>query len=149
MIKYIKNGNLFESQCDIYVNTINTKGVMGKGIALEFKKRFPDMFSSYVGACQNELVKPGKLFIYFLTNNTIPKVIVNFATKDHWRNPSKYEWIESGLIQLKEFLQNKNYSMAMPALGCSNGQLEWNKVKILIENYLNGLNNTIEVYEPL
>lgn len=158
MIHYIKDGDLFDSGADILVNTVNCVGVMGKGIALEFKRRFPEYYADYRKACNEGLVKPGvcRLWIY-------KPIIISFPTKDHWRNPSKIEWIESGLksliqriatVQDNPFLKDAKV-VAIPALGCANGGLDWVEVKPLIEKELSLLPNHYRkrgiqflVYEP-
>ena len=147
MIQFIK-GDLFESDATILINTVNCVGVMGKGIALEFKKRFPKNYIEYVKRCNDSSNKlsPGTLFI-FAENE---KLIINFPTKDHWRFPSKYEYIESGLKTLVNFLNlETTRKVAIPALGCSNGGLSWEKVKPMIENALKDCVCEILVYEPL
>lgn len=144
MITELK-GNLLESQCNILVNTVNCYGVMGKGIALQFKKRYPEMYKKYVSDCDSELYSPGDVNGYYEGD----KIILNFATKNHWRSHSKYEWIEIGLKRLKAFLLESGHSIAIPALGCSNGQLDWEIVSKMIYNELGDLDNLIELYSPM
>jgi O-acetyl-ADP-ribose deacetylase (regulator of RNase III) len=143
-----EKGNLFDSKCQVLVNTVNCIGVMGKGIALEFKRRYPKMFLHYKRLCDLSLIHPGVLYIY---RDETPWVI-NFPTKEDWRNNSKLEYIEKGLITLVHMIDEyKITSIAIPALGCSNGKLNWKDVKQLIETYLSheSLQNVcIEVYEP-
>src|SRR4051812_20018116 len=95
--------NLFDSMADAWVNTVNECGIMGKGLALEFKKRFPQMFQQYKIACQNNLVKIGEPLLWYRYEGK-PHIIINFPIKKHWRNPSKLEYIEQGLIQLKNLI---------------------------------------------
>lgn len=113
MIEYRK-GNIFDSKWNVLVNTINTQGVMGKGLAAETKKRFPEIMPSYKLACKNGL-KGGDIQVYFTGN----QYIVNFATKEKWQNPSEYEWIQRGLCNLYKYLKsitinNSNIIVAMP-----------------------------------
>lgn len=148
MIKFT-NGNMFETPADVRINTANCVGVMGAGVALAFKKKFPDMFKEYKKECSQGNVRPGKPHVwtdYQFEGNTI---IINFPTKDHWRQPSKYEYIEDGLKWLRSFLQEKGkVSVTLPALGCGHGGLDWGKVKELISNYLKDLDADIFVFEP-
>lgn len=148
MIQYV-SGNFFDYDADIRINTVNCVGVMGAGVALMFKKRYPVMFKDYLHACKRNEVQPGKPHVWqnidLLSNITI----INFPTKVHWRNPSEYEYIEKGLIWLRNFLLNKESStVTLPALGCGHGGLDWEKVKVMIEQYLGDLNTKILVFEP-
>ena len=142
MIKYVK-GDIFNSPSKIIVNTVNTIGVMGKGIALEYKKRYPEMFVRYNELCKNNVLDIGKLYLWKKSD----KWILLFPTKKHWRNPSKLEYIEQGLIK---FVDNWDKlgadSIAFPRLGCGNGGLDWEVVKPLMEKYLNKLPLQILVY---
>lgn len=147
MIKF-SHGDIFNSgNFDIYINTINVVGVMGAGIALQFKQRFPQMFKDYRLKCQNGEYFPGHIYEYKVNHEL---TIINFATKDHWRNPSQYKWIRSGLGELNKYLKALSWKsrVAIPALGCKNGQLSWSEVKVLIENNLQGLDHDIIVFEP-
>jgi len=150
MIKYIE-GNLLESEAQVLVNTVNTVGIMGKGIALQFKKTFPLNYKLYKKACDNKEVMIGKLFI--TTEKDIisgTKTIINFPTKTSWRLPSEYEYIEKGLIALRQYIiQNNIQSIAIPYLGVGNGGLNLEKVKTLIAQYLGDLNSEIFIYEPM
>lgn len=141
---------MMQSGAEALVNTVNTVGVMGKGIALQFKEAFPNNNKAYIDACKNKKLEPGKLLAVWDENLQLGrKLIINFPTKIHWRNPSKYEYIEKGLITLRELLQKKNLkSVAIPPLGSGNGGLDWNKVKPMIEQALSGLNTEIMIYEP-
>lgn len=140
----ICDGNLIESMCKCLVNTVNCEGVMGKGIALQFKRKYPNMFAKYVEDCDAGLYRPGTINGYYEAD----KIILNFATKDHWRYPSKVEWIHRGLLSLRDYLKTNDYSIAIPALGCSNGGLSWHDVFPIIEETLGDLPNHIEVYSP-
>lgn len=133
MIEY-KNGNLLESEAEALVNTVNCVGVMGKGIALQFKQAFPDNFKEYEKACKNHLVMPGKMFVVRTRSMFNPRYIINFPTKRHWKGKSSIEDIKSGLIDFVE--KTREYgikSVAIPPLGCGNGGLEWDQVRPLIE----------------
>jgi O-acetyl-ADP-ribose deacetylase (regulator of RNase III) len=123
---------------------------MGKGIALQFKEAFPHNNKVYVEACKKSELSPGKLLAVWDSNLLLgKKLIINFPTKKHWRHPSKYEYIESGLIALVELLEKENVrSVALPPLGCGNGGLEWPKVKSLIVKYLQDSDVEIFVFEP-
>ena len=146
MITYVA-GNLFTSPAQVLVNTVNTQGVMGKGIALQFKQTFPDMFKDYQEFCERGKIDIGVLWIY----KTPHKWILNFPTKKHWRNPSRVDYIETGLKKLSERFNDLGiYSIAFPALGCGNGELNWeNTVKPLMEKYLNKVPADVFVYPPL
>lgn len=142
MIKYVK-GDIFNGPSKIIVNTVNTVGVMGKGIALEYKNRYPEMFLRYHELCQKNLLDIGKLYLWKKSD----KWILLFPTKKHWRNPSKFEYIEQGLIKFVENWDKLGAdSIAFPRLGCGNGGLDWNVVKPLMEKYLNKLPMQILVY---
>lgn len=148
LIKLMK-GNLLNSNAEALVNTVNTVGVMGKGIALQFKQAFPDNFKAYKKACNNNEVQPGKMFIFKTDSLGFPTYIINFPTKRHWKNKSKIEDIEDGLASLREEIIRLNIkSVAIPPLGCGNGGLDWSVVKPLIFQSLEDLNTTIYLYEP-
>lgn len=134
---------------DIYINTVNCVGVMGKGVALEFKKRFPKMYTAYKRECEKGNVQIGKPHIWREFRLCKALVIINLPTKKHWRNPSKYKYIQSDLIWLRKFLQTqKGLIVALPALGCGNGGLDWNRVKSMIKEHLKGLKSIIYISEP-
>jgi len=146
MISYIQ-GNLLNAQADALVNTV---GVMGKGIALMFKEAYPDNFRAYQAACKRGDVRVGKIFVHQRRELVGPKWIINFPTKDHWRNDSKIEWIVEGLRDLRGFLERENIgSVAIPPLGAGNGKLDWSLVKEVIEEELGSLGEiNITVFEP-
>ncbi len=149
MIKYIK-GNILESSAQALVNTVNTVGVMGKGIALQFKKAFPNNYKLYYEACKKNKIDIGKLFVT-IDSNVLSgeKIIINFPTKTDWRKTSEYEYIEKGLDNLIEIIYQYNIkSIAIPPLGSGNGGLEWEKVKKIINAKLENINIDIYVYEP-
>lgn len=144
-------GNLLDSSAEALVNTVNTVGVMGKGIALQFKQTFPHNYSLYKQACLNGTLTTGKILAIKDSELLLgERLIINFPTKQHWKMPSRYEYIESGLIALVAYLKkNRVNSLAMPALGCGNGGLDWNKVRPMIEQHLATLDMSIWVYEPI
>lgn len=141
---------MFESQSQALVNTVNTMGVMGKGIALQFKRYYPDNFYAYKKACDNNSLTIGKLFVYDEENLLFGrKTIINFPTKEHWGNPSEYSYIRAGLGELAKLIKDRNIeSISIPPLGAGNGGLQWNKIKELIEEYLSDLDCDISVYQP-
>lgn len=145
MVK-IQHGEIFDIPADIRVNTVNCVGVMGAGVALSFKNRYPDMFRDYKRACKAGDVKPGRLHVW---KNLESEWIINFPTKIDWREPSKYEYIEAGLKSLREFLsQHKDVKVVMPPLGCGLGGLDWGKVSSMIHESLLDLESEIIVLEP-
>jgi len=150
MIKYV-TGNILDSNAPVLVNTVNTMGVMGKGIALQFKKTFPDNFRAYSKACKNGDIAIGKLFLSKDNNITTgEKIIINFPTKTNWQKSSEYSYIEAGLNDLKKVIHENNFKMiAMPPLGAGNGGLEWERVKEIIEKILSPLKDVqFYIYEP-
>ncbi len=149
MLQYIE-GNLLESNAEALVNTVNTVGVMGKGIALQFKKLFPENFRVYAKACKNKSIDIGKLLVTEEQSlMTGEKIIINFPTKTDWRKPSEYLYIDQGLHALVEVIKERKIkSIAVPPLGAGNGGLEWNQVKTLIEKHLADLDCLVMVYEP-
>ncbi|EAL4711949.1 Appr-1-p processing protein [Campylobacter lari] len=141
-------GDLLNSKQQALVNTVNLNGFMGKGIAYQFKKKFPLNYETYVKACKNKEIDIGKVFVFEENGKTI----INFPTKANWKEKSKIEYIESGLNSLKnEIIQRNINSIAIPPLGCGNGGLHWENVKPLIETYLSGLSNDISIliYKPI
>lgn len=149
MITYLV-GDILESSAQALINTVNTVGVMGKGIALQFKKAFPSNYKAYSDACKRNEVKIGKLFVYKDANlSSGEKIIINFPTKTHWRKPSEYSYIEEGLDDLIQVIEKYEIkSVAIPPLGSGNGGLKWEKVKRIIGEKLKELNIEIFVYEP-
>jgi O-acetyl-ADP-ribose deacetylase (regulator of RNase III) len=146
----VKKGDLLESGAEALVNTVNTVGVMGKGIALQFKEAFLNNNKVYVDACKKNELVPGKLIAVWDENLHLgKKLIINFPTKTHWRQPSKYEYIEQGLVALRKLLQDENIkSVAVPPLGCGNGGLDWERVRPMIINALDGLETEVILFEP-
>lgn len=149
MLHY-RTGNMLESSAQALVNTVNTVGVMGKGIALQFKQLFPDNTKRYQEACKTGQIAIGKLLVTkdssLLTGE---KTIINFPTKADWRKPSEYNYIEAGLKHLIQIVcEQRIKSVAIPALGSGNGGLEWAKVKSLIEKHLWNVEADFYIYEP-
>lgn len=149
MIHY-KTGNLLESEAKALVNTVNTVGIMGKGIALQFKNMFPNNYKLYANACKNKELNIGQLLVTEEESLLAgKKIIINFPTKTNWRLPSEYEYIESGLLELVRVIKELDIkSIAIPPLGAGNGGLDWNKVKIILENHLSRTDCEIFIYEP-
>lgn len=148
MIHYL-TGDLFESQAEALVNTVNLLGVMGKGVALQFKTNFPQNFKLYKNACKEKEIAIGKLFVTRENSIFGERIIINFPTKTDWRRPSEYAYIEQGLDDLVRVINDNNISsIAIPPLGAGNGGLNWGNVKALIEQKLSNLDTEIYVYEP-
>lgn len=143
-------GNLLDADVEAVVNTINTVGVMGKGIALMFRERFPENYEAYVAACKAGEVRVGRMFVSPVDELDGPRWVINFPTKEHWRSPTKLEWVRAGLVALKDVIREKQIrSIAIPPLGCGNGGLRWKDVRPIIEEILVDLEDTdIIVYEP-
>ena len=143
MITYV-NGNLFETPAKVLVNAVNTVGAMGKGIALEFKRIYPHMFSQYRRFCENGELAVGKLYLY----RTDHKWVLNFPTKKHWRDPSRLEYLEAGLKKFRDRYRSVGItSIGFPALGCGNGELDYEtQVSPLMEEYLGDLPISVFIY---
>lgn len=144
MVKEIFKSTIFDSTCMTIVNTVNCEGVMGKGLALEYKLRYPDMFEHYKQVCQRKELKPGRLLLY---TGSSPWIL-NFPTKDRWKFPSKYEYIESGLEKFAATYEDKDISsIAFPMLGTNAGGLDEHTVLSMMLKYLGPLKNiTVEIY---
>ena len=149
MIHYVK-GNLLESNAEALVNTVNTVGVMGKGIALQFREAFEENYRVYRNACRRQNFQVGQVLIVEDSNLIYGhKLIVNFPTKTHWKLPSEYIYIEQGLQSLRrEIISRGIRSIAIPPLGSHNGGLDWFRVKRMIERALSDVNCDIQLYEP-
>jgi O-acetyl-ADP-ribose deacetylase (regulator of RNase III) len=143
MITYVR-GNLFESPAQVLVNTVNTDGVMGKGVALQFKKIFPEMFREYQKLCEEKKLAVGQLHLF----KTMHKWILNFPTKRHWRQPSRVEYVEAGLRTFhRSYAEAGIHSIAFPPLGCGNGQLDFpTQVRPLMSKYLEKLPIDVFIY---
>lgn len=150
MISYV-TGNIFDSDAQALVNTVNTVGVMGKGIALQFKETFPDNYRIYRKACKEKTFSVGQMLVTTVNDmyHSQSRYIINFPTKTDWRKPSEYVYIEKGLEALKrEILTRGIKSIAIPPLGSSNGGLNWPQVKDMIIATLSDVDCDIRIYEP-
>lgn len=142
----VQIGNIFDSKAKTLVNTVNCVGVMGKGIALEFKNRYPSMYKEYVSLCKSGDVKPG---VPYFHRDLLGTSILNFPTKDHWRSPSKLSYVISGLDWFVDNYSNLGIdSIAFPPLGCGNGGLSWEIVGPIMYQKLKDLPIDIEIYAP-
>ena len=144
-ITFLK-GNIFNTKMQTIVNTINCVGVMGKGIALVFKLRYPEMFDKYQELCKSKMIGIGKLWLYKASES--PQWVLNFPTKFHWKYPSKIQYLEAGLQKFVDTYEEKGItSIAFPMLGTHNGGLDKNEVRKLMEEYLSKCNIDIEIYD--
>jgi O-acetyl-ADP-ribose deacetylase (regulator of RNase III) len=140
------SGDMFAVPADARVNTVNCVGVMGAGVALAFRKRYPEMFKEYKRACAVGAIRPGQLHIW---KDLTGDCVINFPTKRHWREKSRYEDIESGLAALRAYLEKIGpIRVALPALGCGHGGLDWDKVRGLIEQRLANVDAEVLVFSP-
>jgi O-acetyl-ADP-ribose deacetylase (regulator of RNase III) len=149
MIEY-RSGDILKEKTEALINTVNCVGVMGRGIALQFKNAFPENFKAYAAACKNEEVQPGRMFVFETGQLTNPRYIINFPTKRHWRGKSRMEDIEAGLKALVDTIRRYNIrSIAIPPLGSGLGGLDWPEVKRRIEAALQPFSDVrIILYEP-
>jgi O-acetyl-ADP-ribose deacetylase (regulator of RNase III) len=149
MIEYT-SGDILKSEAEAFVNTVNCVGVMGRGIAAQFKNAYPENFKAYAAACRREEVRPGRMFVFETGRLMPPRYIINFPTKRHWRGKSRIEDIDAGLVTLVTEIRSRNIrSIAIPPLGCGLGGLEWDKVRPRIEAALEGLDDVrVMIYEP-
>ena len=133
MIGYRPDQTVFDSRAQVITNTVNCLGVMGKGIAAEFKTRYPQMYEDYRTRCARKEIKPGCPYIW----QDQEQMILNFPSKDHWRGNSRLEWVEKGLAWIRDNYDNYGIStLAIPPIGCGNGGLYWSDVRELVEKYL-------------
>ena len=146
----LRRGNLLDAEAEALVNTVNTVGIMGKGIALQFKQAFPENFRAYEAACRKNEVQPGKMFVFHTNTLHNPRLIINFPTKRHWKGKSRIEDIEAGLVDLiRDVKQESIGSIAVPPLGCGSGGLKWSDVKPRIERAFEALPSMgVFLYEP-
>ncbi len=149
MITY-KTGDILAEDTQAIVNTVNCVGVMGRGIALQFKKAYPENFKVYAAACKQKVVQPGKMFVFETGRLMNPRYIINFPTKRHWRGKSRMEDIDSGLVALAQEIKSRNIrSIAIPPLGSGLGGLDWSAVRSRIKSTLHELNDVdVIVFEP-
>ncbi len=150
MIKLTQGDLLKQGDVDAIVNTVNCVGVMGKGIALQFKNKWPANFTAYAAACKAGQVRPGRMFVFDSGGLVKPNFIINFPTKDHWRGSSKIEFIRGGLVDLVAQVKRLGIrSIAVPPLGCGNGGLDWADVRPLIEAAFEALPDVeVRLFEP-
>lgn len=153
MVTLIENGDIFESKMSTLVCPVNCVGVMGKGLALAFKRRFPYIEEYYQRYCQEHAgeyrLRPGTCLISEELEPSSEPNIILFPTKDHWRNPSRLEWIRSGLERVRELTDSYEItSLAVPALGCGLGGLDWEVVRPLMLNHFEDYSIPVEVYTP-
>ncbi len=153
MIK-LMSGDIFRSDCKILVNTVNCKGAMGKGLALQFKEQYPYMYLAYRSVCGGYLKNGGDIWLWrnpdtqTTIDDEVKHDVLCFATKEDWRNPSDIKWIERGLVNFREMVKNDKsiYSAAFPKLGCSNGGLDWKDVWPVMKRYLEPLEIPVEIW---
>jgi O-acetyl-ADP-ribose deacetylase (regulator of RNase III) len=147
---HFQSGNLFESKAQALVNPINCVGVMGKGLALQFKSAFPNNFKVYAAACKRSEVQPGRMLVVETQLRGATELIINFPTKRHWRDASLLGDIESGLVDLVRVIRARSIaSIAIPALGAGLGGLAWLDVRALIEAAMAELPEVdVQVFEP-
>ena len=148
-------GDIFQDGAFAIVNPVNCEGVMGKGLALEFKKRYPDNYAAYKFACEKNEVHPGTMFTVDgsrVVHGSIvsPQIVINFPTKDHWRDNSRIKFIQSGLVDLETVITARDIrSIAIPALGCGLGGLSWTLVKPVIVRWAQRLPHVaVNLYSP-
>jgi O-acetyl-ADP-ribose deacetylase (regulator of RNase III) len=149
MIDY-RDGDLLRDDAEVLVNTVNCVGVMGKGIALAFKAAFPDNFVAYRDACARRELRPGGIFATDTGLLFGPRQIVNVATKDDWRNPSRLEWIEQAAHNILRHCEEGGFpTIAVPALGCANGGLPWPRVRAVLDMRFSPSKATFRIYRPI
>ena len=146
----VKTGDILAEDAEALVNTVNCVGIMGRGIALQFKKAFPENFRAYAEACERGEVRPGRMFVFETHQLTNPRYIINFPTKRHWRGNSRIEDVQAGLTDLVAAVRERRIrSIAVPPLGSGLGGLDWSDVRPLIEKALRGFNDLdVIVFEP-
>ena len=144
----IASGDLLKADVEAVINTVNCVGVMGKGIALQFKKKWPAAYKEYKKVCDAKELRPGMMHVFERGKIAEkPHYIINFPTKDHWRGKSKIEFIDEGLVSLIESIKQHNIkSIAIPPLGCGNGGLEWEMIAERLEHYLKELSEEVDIY---
>ena len=154
-VKVIENGDLFTTNHQTLTNAVNTHGVMGKGIALQFKKRFNGMYEEYKEMCKIGKVELGQPYLYkppqddYSHHDLSRKWVLNFPTKKHWRSPSRLDTIQNGLQYLREYIEQWGIeSLAVPALGCGEGGLSWGEVRPVLLGGLERLGIEVELYAP-
>jgi O-acetyl-ADP-ribose deacetylase (regulator of RNase III) len=146
----IQQGDILQADTEALVNTVNCIGIMGRGIALQFRKAFPENYEVYRAACEREEVQPGRMLVFDRQRLINPRYIINFPTKRHWKGKSRIEDIQAGLTALVQEVQARNIrSVAVPPLGCGLGGLDWEEVRPIIEEAFRALPDVrIFLYEP-
>lgn len=146
----LTQGDILKADAEALVNTVNTAGVMGRGIALQFRKAYPENFKAYETACQAGGVQTGKMFVHHLNHLYNPRFIINFPTKRHWKNKSRIEDIQAGLVDLVSIVQQLQIgSIAIPPLGCGLGGLNWEEVRpLIIEAFQSLPDVSVLLFEP-
>jgi len=149
MIEFQK-GDILQADVEALVNTVNCVGIMGRGIALQFRKEFPENYEEYRRVCDRGELRPGKMFVFRLNQLQNPRYVINFPTKRHWKGKSRIEDIEAGLEALVEEIRGRGIkSVAVPPLGCGLGGLRWSQVRAMIEEAFSHLPDIeVLVYEP-
>jgi O-acetyl-ADP-ribose deacetylase (regulator of RNase III) len=149
MIK-LQQGDILHADAEALVNTVNCVGIMGRGIALQFRKEFPENYKVYKAACDRGELQPGKMLVFDLNRFQHPRFVINFPTKRHWRGKSRIEDIQAGLKTLVEEVRRRQIqSIAIPPLGCGLGGLNWNEIRPLIEQAFHDLPEVrVLIYEP-
>lgn len=146
------DGDMFSIPADILVNTVNCVGVMGAGVAAEFKKRYPEMYKDYVNRCRRKELKPGCPYLWqnpSMFGEGKDELIINFPTKDNWRDPSTYEYVEDGLMRMRDLLSHADGRIVvMPAVGCGHGGLNWERIKGMLVRHLANVDAKFIVTEP-
>jgi O-acetyl-ADP-ribose deacetylase (regulator of RNase III) len=142
------HGDLITAKVDALINPVNTEGVMGKGLALQFKKAFPDVFVEYASACRRGEVVIGRMHV--VQRSAAPRFVINFPTKQQWRNPSKLEYVDAGLVDLIAHIHHLGIeSIAIPPLGCGLGGLDWTDVKPrLVQAFASLPDVRVVLFEP-
>jgi O-acetyl-ADP-ribose deacetylase (regulator of RNase III) len=150
MITFRVDGDLLREPVEALVNTVNTVGTMGAGIAFKFRYAYPKNYRAYVLACNRNEVRIGRMFVTKTNDLHGPQWVINFPTKEHWRHPSQLKWIVDGLRDLRRVIEEENIrSLAIPALGCGNGGLSWGDVRPEIEQALGSMESVqVIVFEP-
>ncbi len=146
----LETGDILQADAEALVNTVNTEGVMGKGIALQFRKAYPENYAAYKRICARKELHPGKMFVFDRHSFTNPRYIINFPTKTSWKQKSRYEYIESGLVDLVRVVKNLEIkSIAIPPLGSGLGGLDWNRVRKMIWDSFESIKEiNVYIYEP-
>lgn len=138
----------WDTPADIRVNTVNCVGVMGKGIALEFKRRYPAMFTAYRGICRGKVLRPGEIHVYDYPDLKI----INAATKDHWSNHSRYTWVYSCIARIDDLLgklPRASHHITIPAMGCANGGLYWQDVRLRLKDRFKDSPHHVHIFSPI